>query len=168
MSSSYRRNSGGFLLPNIKRFFAGPFLALVAAGHTSVAQTSMHAQNPPAVPAREAANPCAQPGRLFSADDYEGPLKKAVTYFSRKLEIKTVHGPHYKPGRKPCSLSPAEKFRLFLRNTIEPVTFIGAGFNAGVDQPNNSDPAFGQGMAGYGKRYGAALADAAANDFFHT
>ena len=44
----------------------------------------------------------------------------------------------------------------------------GDALNAGVDQADDSDPTFGQGMTGYGKRYGAAMADAASNDFFHT
>jgi hypothetical protein len=34
---------------------------------------------------------CVQPAPLFSAADYEGPLKKLVVYFSRKPEITTVH-----------------------------------------------------------------------------
>jgi hypothetical protein len=100
-------------------------------------------------------------------DDYDGPLSKTVATFSRKLEIKTVHLPHRR-HRKLCSLEAGEKFNLFVKNNLEPVTFVGAGFNAGVAQAENDDPTFGQGMAGYGKRYGAALADTASSDFFHT
>jgi hypothetical protein len=111
---------------------------------------------------------CVQPGELFSADDYDGPFSKTVAYFSRKLEIKTVHAPHHHPDRKICGLGPSEKFDLFIKNNLEPVTFIGAGFNAGVAQAEDDDPTFGQGMAGYGKRYAAALADSASSDFFHT
>jgi len=35
-----------------------------------------------------------------------GPLKKLVGTFGRKLERKTVHPPHYKPGVMLCSLEP--------------------------------------------------------------
>lgn len=113
-------------------------------------------------------NPCVQPAPLFSADDYEGPFNKAVTYFSRKLEIKTVHVPHHQTERKLCGLGVIEKFDLFASNSFEPVTFVGAGFNSAIAQAENSDPSFGQTMAGYGKRYGAALTDTISSDFFHT
>jgi len=112
--------------------------------------------------------PCVQPAPLFSADDYEGPFSKTVAYFSRKLEIKTVHSPHRQDVRKLCGLNASAKFDLFLSNSFEPVSFVGAGFSAAIAQAQNSDAAFGQGAAGYGKRYGAALTDAVAGDFFHT
>jgi hypothetical protein len=113
------------------------------------------------------AAPCFQPEELFSVDDYNGPFRKTVAYFSRKLEIKTVHAPPHN-GKGLCRLGPSGKFRLFVSNNLEPVTFIAAGFNAGVAQAANDDPTFGQGMEGYGKRYGAALADTVSSDFFHT
>lgn len=111
---------------------------------------------------------CVQPAPLFSAEDYDGPLNKFVAYFSRKLEIKTVHGHDHSGKLKFCALRPSEKLRLFVDNNAEPVTFIVAGYNAGLDQASDNDHAFGQGAAGYGKRYGAALADQTAGDFFHT
>ena len=113
-------------------------------------------------------NPCVQPEPLVSVDDYDGPFRKTVAYFSRKLEIKTVHAPHHNTGKKLCGIGPLAKFHLFVSNNLEPVTFVGAAFNAGVAQAENDDPTFGQGMAGYGKRFGAALADTASSDFFHT
>lgn len=91
-----------------------------------------------------------------------------MVYFSRKLEIKTVHIPRLHSGGNLCHLGPAGKFNLFIQNNLEPVTFIAAGFNAGIAQAADDDPTFGQGMAGYGKRYAAALADTASSDFFHT
>ena len=100
-------------------------------------------------------------------DDYNGPFNKTVAYFSRKLEIKTVHAPHHN-GKSLCALGPSGKFRLFVSNNLEPVTFVAAGFNAGVAQAENDDPTFGQGMAGYGQRYAAALTDSVSSDFFHT
>lgn len=112
--------------------------------------------------------PCVQPEEVFSVDDYNGPFRKTVAYFSRKLEIKTVHAPHQASGKSLCGIGPSGKFHLFLSNNLEPVTFIAAGFNAGVAQAEDDDPTFGQGMEGYGKRYGAALADTASSDFFHT
>jgi hypothetical protein len=111
--------------------------------------------------------PCIQPAPLFAAADYKGPLKKLVVYFSRKPEIKTVHS-HRPPGLIVCALDASEKFHLFAQDSIEPVTFVGAAFDSGIAQARDDDPSFGQGAAGYGKRYGAALADSVSSDFFHT
>ena len=131
-----------------------------------VAQTSALGQTQGAQQITD--QPCAQPAPLFSASDYTGPFNKTVSYFSRKLEIKTVHAPHAGKGHKLCSLNAPEKFHLFLKNTVEPVTLMASAFNAGLAQAENNDPSFGQGMAGYGKRFGAALLDNASQDFFHT
>ncbi|HEY6972617.1 MAG TPA: hypothetical protein VJA94_25635 [Candidatus Angelobacter sp.] len=154
----------------MKLVFRNLFLTAMA-GSALVAQSVASGQKPPAETAATASDSkpeCVEPGPLFSADDYDGPFRKAVSYFSRKLEIKTVHSPRRTPRRKLCSLDSGEKFHLFLSNTFEPVTFVGAGFNAGLDQAEDNDPTFGQGMAGYGKRYAAALTDTASSDFFHT
>jgi hypothetical protein len=40
--------------------------------------------------------------------------------------------------------------------------------DAGFAQAGDDDPSFGQGTAGYAKRYGAALADSVSSGFFHT
>jgi hypothetical protein len=110
---------------------------------------------------------CIQPAKLYSAADYEGPLKKIVVYFARKPEIKTIH-PHPRTGLTLCALDASEKFHLFTQDTIEPVTFVGAAFDSSLAHAENNDPSFGQGTAGYAKRYGAALADSVSTGFFHT
>ena len=107
-----------------------------------------------------------QPPPMVRWQDYKGPFAKVVGTFGRKLERKSTHDPHYKPGALLCSLDANDKFLLFVDDTIDPVTFLGAGFSAGIDQAENTDPDFGQGAAGYGKRFGAELADSASSDFF--
>jgi hypothetical protein len=52
-----------------------------------------------------------------------------------------------------------QKFQLSIRSIIDPVTFLTVAGRAGVEQYRNSFPAYGGGMEGYGKRYGAALAN---------
>lgn len=113
-------------------------------------------------------NPCIQPAQVFMIQEYSGPFKHLVGYFVRQPEIKTVHLQRGQPGSQICALKATEKLHLFYKNSINPVTFIVAGWNAGWDQAFDNDPTFGQGMAGYGKRYGAALADHLSSDFFHT
>jgi hypothetical protein len=99
-------------------------------------------------------------------DDYNGPFAKTVGTFGRKLERKAVHPPHYKPGVVLCSLEPAAKFRLFLHDSIDPVSVLSAGVNAGLDQASKRDPTFGQGGAGYARRFGANFAGETASRFF--
>jgi len=113
-------------------------------------------------------NPCARPAEVFDIDEYDGPLTQLVARFTRKLEIKTVHAPHKKPHTPLCALSANEKFHLFMEDTLEPVNFLDAGWDAALAQASNDDPTFGQGVAGYGKRYGASLLDNVAGDFFNT
>jgi hypothetical protein len=63
----------------------------------------------------------------------------------------------YDPHAVP--LTTRQKFQLALRSTYDPVTFVVTGAFAGIEQANNSFPAYGQGAQGYAKRYGAAYGD---------
>ncbi len=86
--------------------------------------------------------------------------------FARPLERKSVHPRHYKPGAKLCTLQLKDKFVLFLQDSFDPVTFLSTGFNAGIDQAEDTDPSYGQGAEGYGKRFGAGYAGQATSRFF--
>lgn len=112
-----------------------------------------------------ATQPCEEPARLFSARDYKGPLSRSLAWFSRKPELATVPTRH-KAGQTVCGLDVGDKFHLFYRSTVEPVTFVGAGFAAGWSQWQNDDSEWGQGAEGYGKRYAAAYTDRATKNFF--
>jgi hypothetical protein len=56
-------------------------------------------------------------------------------------------------------LSPGQKFRLAMRVEIDPFTLLGSGLVAGIEQATNSFAGYGQGAAGFGKRYAASYAD---------
>jgi hypothetical protein len=60
------------------------------------------------------------------------------------------------------------KFRLFVKDKTDPFTIGWEAFEAGLAQANNDFPGYGQGAAGYGKRFGAGLADETAAGFFGT
>ena len=57
-------------------------------------------------------------------------------------------------------LKPRQKFELALRSATDPVTFGLIGVVAGAEQWRNRFPGYGDGAEGFGKRYGAAYADA--------
>jgi len=61
--------------------------------------------------------------------------------------------------KDPVPLRGKQKFRLALRTTVDPSTFVIAGIAAGVEQANNSLPGYGSGAASFGKRYGATYAN---------
>jgi len=63
------------------------------------------------------------------------------------------------------SLTPSEKFKLFARQAFDPFQWVAAGAQAGLSQAENTWPAYGQGAAGYGKRYGADVADVTDREF---
>lgn len=52
-------------------------------------------------------------------------------------------------------LTTKQKYRFALRDAFDPFRFVAAGIGAGIQQARNTYPDFGQGMAGYGRRYGA-------------
>ena len=58
-----------------------------------------------------------------------------------------------------------QKFSFAARGTFDPVAMIGVGFAAGIEQANNSFPGYGQGAAGYCKRYAAKFVDGRSSDF---
>lgn len=62
-------------------------------------------------------------------------------------------------------LTTKQKFLFAARGTFDPVAMIGVGFGAGIEQATNSFSGYGQGAAGYGKRYAAKFADGRSSDF---
>jgi hypothetical protein len=156
------------------RILAGTaLLSLLGWATTSCAQESSTpkplAQPAPlqgAAGANGSAATCVQPPPMVTLDDYNGPLEKTVGLFTQQLERKSVHPLHYKSGVKLCSLELKDKFILFARGAYDPATIFSAGFNAGISQAQNQDRSFGQGGAGYGKRFAASYADQATSRFF--
>ena len=69
----------------------------------------------------------------------------------------------YVPDAVP--LTSRQKFRLAWKATVDPVTFALTGAVAGVQQAENDFNGYGQGAAGYGRRYGAAYGNVVAGTF---
>jgi hypothetical protein len=109
---------------------------------------------------------CVQPPPMVQLHDYDGPFHKVIGTFTQKLDRLSVHDPHYRPGFVLCSLEIKDKLFLFLRDSVDPETFLAAGFDAGISQAENEDPSFGQGGKGYAKRLGAGYTDQVQFRFF--
>lgn len=63
-------------------------------------------------------------------------------------------------------LSPGAKFHLFYKSAFDPVELSVVGLQAAVSQAEDEFPEYGQGAAGFGKRYGSTLADEVSSGFF--
>jgi hypothetical protein len=68
--------------------------------------------------------------------------------------------------RNALPLSPKQKFQLFFKGETDPWPFFLAAVVSGIGQADDSYPEWGQGMQGYGKRFGAAYGDAFIGNFF--
>lgn len=93
-----------------------------------------------------------------------GLTKPDITEEERKREEhKRIFGvlPNFNSVtiQNPAPLTPGHKLALATRTAIDPFTFVIAGFTSAIGQAQDSFPAYGQGAAGYGKRFGAAYAD---------
>jgi hypothetical protein len=119
---------------------------------------------PPAV-IKPVVMPCIKRDEPFDMDAYDGPLNQLIGRVSQKVDRATVRVPRH-TSLKPCSLSTGEKFRLFVNDSVDPINFPGIAWNAGESQLEHDDRAYGQGAAGYSKRFAAGVADNATGDFF--
>src|SRR5580700_2982706 len=59
----------------------------------------------------------------------------------------------------PAPLNAAQKLHLGWKTILDPITILSSAMTAGIEQERNSYHEFGQGMEGYGKRFGAQYAD---------
>lgn len=69
-------------------------------------------------------------------------------------------------SKTPTKLTPRQKLEIVVKDTIDPYTIGFTAFTAGIAQANNDPSGYGQGAAGYGKRFGASYADQASTGFF--
>jgi hypothetical protein len=67
-------------------------------------------------------------------------------------------------SRNPAPLTSRQKFGLAWKSSIDPVSLVVTGIFAGVEQEENTFSGYGQGTAGYAKRYGAGYG----NNFINT
>jgi hypothetical protein len=65
----------------------------------------------------------------------------------------------------PAPLTTRQKFALAWKNSTDLGTFTADAITAGVEQAQNSYPAYHQGVVGYGKRFGAAYGDDVGSTF---
>jgi len=70
------------------------------------------------------------------------------------------------PRRNYTPLTNRQKADVFVSYTYAPQTFAAAAFDAGISQATSDHEGYGEGFEGYGKRFGASLADNESGVFF--
>ena len=63
-------------------------------------------------------------------------------------------------------LTRRQKFSLFIKETVDPFTFVSAAMGAGMSQAGDQTPKYGVGIVPYSQRLGAAFTDMATQNFF--
>jgi hypothetical protein len=111
--------------------------------------------------------PCARFVEPFDVDDYKGPMSKVIERISQRVDSATVRAPR-RHSLKPCAMDAHDKFQLFLANSADPLSYVGAAWTAGVAQLDHDDKPYRMGAAGFGKRYTAAITDNVTGQFFST
>lgn len=126
---------------------------LVGVAATASAQQEPKPRDLPDAPAPKLAS--AQQKRQNPVNTTIAVLERRSIFFP---EIATTVGP----------LSTKQKFELFAGESVAPSRFLRSAAGAGISQARNSLDGYGQGMGGYGKRFGSSMATAASNNFFGT
>lgn len=145
---------------------AGPMLAATSLPEAPTPQTapaSSSSQSDPAQPASSSTSTVQQtPDAKTQRDQAEQQLK--LEEHQRVGGVMAAFNTTQNHDALP--LSSSQKFQLFFKSETDPWPFVLTAFVAGIGQADDSFPAWGQGMQGYGKRYGAAYTDAFIGNFF--
>jgi hypothetical protein len=109
----------------------------------------------PSTPAPQAPPPATPPATTVPPPTAEEQLKlqEKQRVFGVMATFNTTRNKDALP------LSAGQKYQLFFKSATDPWPFVLTAFSAGLDQAQNSFPAYGQGVQGYAKRYGADYAD---------
>lgn len=119
------------------------------------------AATPDLAPAHDAAQPNASPATPATPAARSENAADDHRIFGVLPNYKTINDPN-----QPFSpISAGEKFAL-VKHYFDPFTFVFTSITAGVEQATNEKESYGQGMLGYGKRYGADFTDGFTNELF--
>ncbi len=98
-----------------------------------------------------------RPADVIAAEQIKAEEKQRFIGVIPNFYISYVHDP--------APMTAKQKFSLASHETFDPVSLIGVGLAAGIEQANNTYAGYGQGAAGYGKRFAAKFGDGRTGDF---
>jgi len=144
-------------------FMLASFFSLLSAQATPPS-TSGQAQPPAAAP-----NPSTPEASPSSDKDKGKPGTSGQSNSSGTSKDRLFYAlPNFltlENGGKVPPLTSKQKFAVVARGTFDPVQYPWWGLLSAISQAENSEPAFGQGWAAYGKRYGTTAGDSTVENF---
>ena len=141
-------------------FTLASFFSLLSAQQTPPGQT----QPPADAPGQSAPEAPQSPDKDKGKADPSDPNISSGTSKDRLFYTLPNFLTLEKSGKVP-PLTTKQKFAVVARGTFDPVQYPWWGLLSAISQAEDSEPAFGQGWAGYGKRYGATAADSTIENF---
>jgi hypothetical protein len=129
---------------------------------TSPSQTPE--QTPP--PAKPPAGQPAQPGTQTQSLNKDKDKDKAPATSNDRLFLALPNFLTIENAGKIEPLTAGQKFKAVAKGAFDPVQIPWYAALAGISQAQDSEPGFGQGAAGYFKRFGAYAADGTIENFF--
>jgi hypothetical protein len=106
------------------------------------------------------------PGQSQTIGEHVSDAAKKPVEIFNLLEQKSIVFPDIAANTQP--LSPAQKFKLFVDNSISVHAITASALGSAIGQAANSPTGFGQGWDAYGKRFGSSMARGASGEFFGT
>lgn len=110
-------------------------------------------ENPPAVQPQQPSDKSKE-----NQDNQNGTSKDRL-FFALPNFLTLENAGHVAP------LTAKQKFGVVARGSFDPVIFAWYGFLSTIAQAENSEPAYGQGWEGFGKRYATNFADGTIENF---
>jgi hypothetical protein len=98
-----------------------------------------------------------RPTEVIAAEQIKAEEKQRLLGVFPNFYVSYVHDP--------APLTVKQKFSLASHDTLDWTSFVGITLTAGIEQANNSYAGYGQGAAGYGKRWAARFGDGRSSDY---
>lgn len=147
------------------RLLIGGVLALLCGVSTAQKQSSAQPQqqSEPTPSPRPQAESQENPPETKSQKENEKEIERKEQS-QRVLGVLPQFGVTSRQNAPP--LTAHEKFHLFAKSAFDPASIGVVGLQSALSQAEDEFPAYGQGAAGYGKRFGASLADEVSAGFW--
>jgi len=147
----------------VSRFFLSLVVASAACSYAECQQTLSNSQQntPPAAPV-----PSPPRSQTRSAADKSAQEREIEKQEQSRRVLGVIPDFGVTNRQNASPLSSRQKFHLFVTEALDPGTIGVVAFQAGLSQAQNEFPAYGQGAQGYGKRFGASLADEVSAGFW--
>ena len=145
-------------------FMLASFFSPVFAQQTPPAASPEQSQPPVAAPGQSAPEAAQSPDKAKGKPDPS--VQSSTSGTSKDRLFYTL--PNFltlENGGKLPPLTTKQKFGVVARGTFDPVEFPWWGVLSAISQAEDSEPAYGQGWAAYGKRYGTTAGDSTVENF---